>query len=276
MDDALKEQVSELHKFNLDGRPGFIRWACFIDGKIKKMNSRPCYGEMRSYGRGSTRPQDSKPYDLPSPMPIGGKRGPLALSLYDHSVPNDFIRWAFDPENSPWRRGIAKDVEFTENARGQIVGVVYPTPDVDPTVMLSLFINGRSFPYTQLASIKRLSPELSDPEAYFLSFFFTPVVNLAKELQGCSTYHLRGYSLSGDVDLRAWFTGETIDLSNNRTWLEGEDYNRPNLADVFKGKDAENFINWAKMFIPAAKTTPDDYKCVVGGFHQRYQKEFAK
>lgn len=282
MDDELRKQVDELHEFNRKGTPGHIRWACFVDGKIKKMASRPCYGEMRSYGQKSTRPQDDKPDDLPQPMPIGGKRGALGLCFMDHQVSDSFIRQVFDPETSPWRRGIAKDVEFSIK-NDKIVGVVYPTPDVDPTVMLNLFINSRGFGVNDKANdvIRRTFPELSDPEVFFLSFFFrhradnwqTPDV-----ISGCQTYHASSYSLNGSVNLNRWFSGESVDISNGRTWLDGEDYNRTALADVFVDKDAEPVIKslTSCLTIVGNKTTADDYKKAVNAFHERYQKEFAK
>lgn len=286
MDDELRKQVDELHAYNKEGpKDGcYIRWACFVDGKIKKMASRPCYGEMRAYGQKSTRPQDSKPGDLPNPMPIGGKRGPLALYFYDQTVDDDFIRRVFDPVTSPWRRGIAEDVEFT--VRGdKIVGVVFPTPSVDPTVMLSLFINSRGFKAIANAYklIPAVLPGLSEEEVLFLAFFFRPNTSGGWNGQplaiiGCNLYHSASYSLNGNVDLKRWFFGESDDLSNGRTWLDGEDYNRPSLADVFVGKDGTSFMKWAQGFITpiVGKTTPDDYTTVVKAFHERYQKEFAK
>lgn len=70
---------------------------------IKKMY-RPCYGESRAYGANSTRPEDVKPSDLPSPLPAGLRRIAYAAGIQYVSANkekhNEFITWLYKGEDS--------------------------------------------------------------------------------------------------------------------------------------------------------------------------------
>ena len=113
---------------------------------IKKMY-RPCYGESRAYGANSTRPEDDKPSDLPSPLPAGLRRIAYAAGIQrvsaDKDKHNEFVTWLYKGEDS-FFRNVGKYLEFEYSSDGAISGVIALDTSYDPTPLLSSLIYLRS------------------------------------------------------------------------------------------------------------------------------------
>lgn len=246
--------LPKFHEYNL--KHSFISWAYAQrenDKEIEQiveMTSRPCYGEMRAYGAKSTRPGDHKPSDLPRPMkPAGGDTGIFREAVavpfrYYHENPatptmkelsNRWARFLFGP-NSPYVAGLDTDnLEFTTTEDGRICGIVMHGTEVDPTCMVACFMANRGATLT----VQRMWATLVDDfgaterEAFLLAFNFSAEQYPTGDLFFLP-YAAMSYMQSPLTDPKRLVTQDfERSLSNNRTWRDGEDYNRPNLADGF-------------------------------------------
>lgn len=188
---------------------------------------RPCYGEMRRYADG-TRPDDPHPDDLPRPIPFG-ERMAFVVRLFDMGEDHEEIIKLMFSKTGPWRRGLGGDVEFVRNGHNKLVGVRMVDTDVDPTVLANLLVTHRNISNNPapITLAESRAAGLTDMQALFARIF---CIHPSGWYNGSYATH---YYLNPRLDLKRWAQGDTLDLSNERTWREQEDYNRPELANVF-------------------------------------------
>lgn len=251
-------------KMSMNGAPG-ISWAALVrqeDGSLKAvtMRNRPCYGEMRRYADG-TRPQDPHPGDLPRPIPKGPREA-FAVRLFAMKGPaedhNTFIEWVFGPD-SPWRRGLGNDVLLHKNKRGIYNIASFSDTDVDPTVLANLLVTLRSTSYNSqpIPFSECHAAGLTIKQTFFSKVF------AAIPTGYCTGAYNTSYYLSPALDFRRFFEGDTLDLSNGRTWRDQEDYNRPELANIFgfsSGLSVHGLLQRPQSALPLDYTVQDTLK----------------
>lgn len=228
--------IAKMHDFNTRCIGTRISWSYAIrheDNSVEfvEMRSRPCYGEMRRY-KGGTRPDDPHPGDLPAPIKVGVRE---AVSVYipvrgktveDH---NTFVEFMFSKE-SPYRAGIGFDgLEFTKDKKGFIIGIVMYETEVDPTTMVALFMFMRSCEAYMPTWSKLVSEGRSKIVALIAAAYARPADATSYFCQFSG-----GYYLTPQLDFRKFVRGEVNSLSKGRTWRDQEDYNRPEIQDLFK------------------------------------------
>lgn len=240
------EIIEKMHEFNR-AHTG-ISWSAAVrkDDAVEyiPMANRPCYGEMRAYGASSTRPNDYKPGDLPRPIPAGTRE---AVSIYigpvskDAKVHNRFIRFVLSAD-SPWRKGIGyAGLQLTHDGdeSHHIRGLVMYETDVDPTVMVSLFMflrSARCDHYSNKRDARADSwAELIDAhgKSELAALIAVNWMTIHLEQKTFQPSFSLGYFLAQKLDTNLFKAGEARNLSNGRTWRDGEDYNRPEIQDLF-------------------------------------------
>lgn len=237
--------IAKMHDFNLNSVMTYVSWSYAIRNKkgeveFVEMRSRPCYGEMRRYGKTSTRPSDPKPSDLPKPIKVGIREAVSVFIPSTHqniNIHNDFVEFMFSKE-SPYRKGIGFDgLEFTKSSDGRIVGIVMYETEVDPTTMVALFMFMRSSsPY--VAEWDRLVKEGKSKIVALISTIYA-----RKNGDTFISQFTGGYYLTQFLDVNKFVNGEVNSLSNGRTWRDEEDYNRPEIQDLFKTAELGAFTN---------------------------------
>lgn len=246
--------IAKMHAFNLASVGTRISWSYVIrdektgDVEFVEMSSRPCYGEMRRYGKGSTRPQDYKPGDLPRPIKKGIREG---VSVYIHSTNNDieihneFVSFMLSTE-SPYRKGIGfNGLEMTTDDKGRIVGVVMYDTEVDPTTMVALFMFLRSSAGYTVEWDRLVKEGKSKIVALIASVYARKNGSIYIAQFG------GGYYLTHKLDVKKFVNGEVNSLSNGRTWRDQEDYNRPEIQDLFQTTELEPFTKRYMAFVGA-------------------------
>lgn len=249
-------------------------WAAVVaDPETGKLNFvkrpyRPCFGEMRRYGRTSTRPKDAKPSDLTQPIDKGPRLA-IGITIGDGFSPfkggpdkaaqaemwNETLEFLFS-EKSPWIQGINPEyIRFVRedgDENGAYIGVVLTDTNIDPTVWVSLcmFLRNLAGSQGQLQMIKYIAETLncSILEALLLRvyggvyYYHNPwdSKSTGKWLYSNGNFGWH-YFLSPHLDLCRFATGDSRDLSNGRTMLQEEDYNRPELPDIFQTDAPKSF-----------------------------------
>lgn len=222
------------------------------DGSFETVErpSNPCWGFLRSYQDGSTRPNDPWPGDLRADNQIFPKEGkPVALSVKwvaDSRVGRNSFREYLDeillnPETSPWRN-LLKDVEVVLNDVGDPVSLLFKDTKIDPTLLVSFL---RSVTYQFASSYlkeKKLNPDASPIEALMLAMFgqrspgyrdsYSGKMMPGRPISSC-------YALSPTIEPKRFFNGNPYDLSNGGTFESREDYNRPEVDFVFGGRKTQ-------------------------------------
>jgi hypothetical protein len=226
-------------------------WGAVIrreDGTLFKTvrKNRPCWGELRRYEDG-TRPQDFHPTDIPNVIDKG-QREALAISLLmykletqeDDEAVKEFI---FSTEG-PWRRGMGKDVTLHRGADGRYAAVSMTDTEIDPTVLLSALVGLRVYLGARALGGFAKAAEGKSPREKaqeFLVRAFISVGGARRVAEGKNAYDgisfaNLSYCLTSDLSFERFATGDSLDLSNGRTFRDQEDYNRPDLALVFGGE----------------------------------------
>ncbi len=251
--------------------------------EFQPRNSRPCYGELRRYVRGPdsgvwhggiplegidvkgkatksredgkncTRPKDPWPGDLPMQVPVGVREAlavPMAFAVVAQKDPHTAIKiqasnliaeYLFG-DKSPWRKGW-NNHEFITRADGLIVGAVMIDTRVDPTVLANLLQNSRSL-YKAIGFILR-------------------GMSVAQAVYSCLSDS--SYTFTTRLNLKAYITGEPRELSKG-TWQDQDDYNRPEIQDLFLEKGDE-FFSGTDYSLKLVEATP---RPAYGGYKIRW------
>lgn len=250
--DTFESAFDDMQKF-VHSASG-ISWGAVVkkeDGSficVKRAN-RPCYGEMRRYADG-TRPQDDHPGDIPHVIPFGER---LAFGAPLFGMANEITEYIWSPSDSPWRRGIGKDVTLRKNKEGNYKSVVMTDTQVDPTVLANLLVTSRNIGYHGNTMYRHYQ----ERGFSFLKSFVGDLFTNQPKGWGSGAKETF-YYLNSQLDMKRFLNGESVDISNGRTWFEQEDYNRPDMNTIF-GTEGENlFIHFTVRTHPAS--APDDYE----------------
>lgn len=208
--------------------------------------SQPCYGEMRTYGKGTVpaaRAVDPRPGDLFSPFPKSGCPVLICVPFANHSLTNEetsrVIELLYAPD-SPWQ-DVLKDFEILER-NGRPTGVVIWDTNIDPTAMVSLFMFTRNALGDCAEDMKRwlkLIEERPDDDVYALLF---SVLVYRRYTQWGTTNELISFQTNWEyffniyrTSVRA-FVDADIDpeISGGSPFILRAAYNRPKLGNIFK------------------------------------------
>lgn len=225
-------------------------WGAIIrreDGTLFKTvrKNRPCWGELRRYKDG-TRPLDYHPTDIPKVIDKGPREA-LAISLrmykLDSQEDDDAVKEFIFSTEGPWHRGMGKDTTLHRGSDGRYAAVSMTDTEIDPTVLLSALVGLRVYlGHRALRGFAKATEGKSPREkaqeflvGAFISDGGSRRVGDKTVYDGVSFANL-GYCLTSDLSFERFATGDSLDLSNNRTFRDQEDYNRPDLALVFGGE----------------------------------------
>lgn len=231
--------ASELHNLNSTLTGIAFSLAMSEDDKIiiHQRQNQPCYGEMRTYGKGSVPPErekDHKPGDLHSPFPKGTPEGigvPIrTIFSGDIAVHNEFMEWLFSKE-SPWATGIDQ-IEFTKNKEGRNIGIVQTDTNFDPTVFVNLLKSVRGY-YNRGTKWDEVKKKfgLNNFQAFLLNF-----TNINYDKLDAPTYLLTPGCLYGILDLERFKNKSPYDRSGGLTFKQRSAYNRPEVEYIFSQK----------------------------------------
>lgn len=235
--------------------------------------NQPCIGgNLRKYGASHgeecTRPKDSCPGDLKNTMSntdikygTRDKKGqpiwrfpdgiPSGVGYYTgfSKEQTEYVRLCYS-EKSPWLKGFGSPeaVEFLylPNNPDAIAGVIIKTGDFDPTVLIHL---QKHLQNNYMIVFKNaLSKGFDSLEALVLTAFTTGINKFydlkTHKRENRDVFIETGfYSFDPHSNIKRMINREPLDLTGG-LWSSRYDYNRPDLALVFrdKQKDKFNFI----------------------------------
>lgn len=236
--------ASELHNLNSTLTGIAFSLAMSEDDKIiiHQRQNQPCYGEMRTYGKGSVPPErekDHKPGDLHSPFPKGTPEGigvPIRTSFSaDTVIHNEFMEWLFSKE-SPWATGIDQ-IEFTKNKEGRNIGIVQIDTNFDPTVFVNLLKSVMSY-YLRGSRWSEAKKKfgLNNFQAFLLSFTNVSFTNGSYDKLDVQTSLLTPGCFFGVLDLERFKNKNPYDRSGGLTFKQRSAYNRPEVEYIFSQK----------------------------------------
>lgn len=220
----------------------------------------PCIGgEFRKYkkthGEDCTRPDDFRPNDLHFPFPKGK---PCAVGYwwpYMGENHKQEISLLFS-ERSPWIKGFgsSESIHFIpsdENDNTYRRSMISPSPKdnayckgfilkhgkIDPTVWISFLKRLQCISSMTNLFTKAIEADFSETEALVLSTFVTSIT-----YDTWTNKHYVGgndYAFAPNSSLKKFINQESEDLTGG-TWEDRFDYNRPELALIFKDKEKKN------------------------------------
>jgi hypothetical protein len=224
-----------------------ISWSIIMekDGELRVFDrpNQPCYGELRVYGEDCVNEDQRsviKPSDLDDPFPEGT---PVAVGVamdnpagFPDAVENyNFVLGLFlDPEKSPWRKAL-KSFETTTNPHGSIDGLIIKDTNIDPTVMVNLFMMLRNIYPEWGERLKKLVETFPDTDVYILlaTYITTSWYNTGNGVWKVQLVSPFDYYVSSSLDIKKFLSGEVDDLSSGGTLKERYSYNRPKLHYLF-------------------------------------------
>ncbi len=214
----------------MDGDKHFIR------------QSQPCYGELRKYEsthRGEcTQPLNPKPSDLRQPFPEGTPTqlvvpfksyfAQLYPVLQDGEA-NDLFETMFSVD-SPWAKGFGKEVSFVKE-NNSIVAVKFSDLDLDTTILVNSFkiMQGLIPKVRDFNDLLKLGMERYEALCVLTVNGVSPRLGVSQA---------DSYSTNLQFSFKRFFNREPNDLTGG-SLRDRIDYNRTNLADVFKGAKAQ-------------------------------------
>lgn len=204
--------------------------------------SRPCYGEMRPYGKDSSRPEDRKPGDLRQEFPNKGE--PIACCVAFMPGRMNAIKDFFNTENL-WKDSL-KPGEFEFYEDEGVTGVMYFYSDVDPTILVNSWLTFKRLISGRHEEYSKLIKSHSDPRAVTLAMANFPNAHSQ-------------YYLSNMVDLERVRKIKPHDLSGG-LWNKRTAYNRPEVSDLYKGE--LNLAQFISAELGSTKTMSEAVKIV--------------
>lgn len=200
--------------------------------------NQPCYGELRKYEsthKGDcTQPLNPKPSDLKFPFPEGTPTGLVVPfhSYFEQLYPtlsegeaNDLMETMFSVE-SPWARGFGKGVTFVKK-NNSVVAVKFSDMGLDSTILVNSFKVMQSLIMKVRDFNQLLTMGMDRYEALCVL-----MLNGVSPKLGVSASD--SYSVNPSFSFRRFFERNPNDLTGGYL-SERVDYNRTNMADVFKG-----------------------------------------
>lgn len=211
--------------------------------KVTEKSDKPCYGELRPYGKNvnpkqeKTRGTDEKPTDLPHGFPEGEI---LAVSVSTHQAPSkkilDSELWHtfWHKELSPWKTALGShQIVLGDDSKSVHPRPVHLWTDANfaPTTAISALMVARHIgenAVDRFDLLKKLAPDS------------IPAFLIAATL--CSSYYNKFWSFGNqteyelsftDVSLSRFINGKPFDLDEGLTLRERAAYNRPNIQYLF-------------------------------------------
>ena len=247
-----------------EGNIGDIHY-CFVTrhaetGKYQfhERPDQPCIGgELRKYTESHgedncTRPNDDRPGDLCHPFPKSKNRLPAGVCY--HFVITEQGKQYIDRiigADSPWIKafGSPELIEYLElptdfdmpswwdeDSLPVVWGLSIQTGDIDPTVLVNFLKHvSRAGTYGKKYQTA-LDKGLSERDALIVATF-----GGGYGYGDDAVSESDGYMFSPYSDVKKFIRQETNDLTGG-LWSERYDYNRPQMADVFKGEFPIGFI----------------------------------
>lgn len=209
------------------------------------MYNNPCYGNLRKYGSGSTRPNDHKPGDLKHPLTLQ-MGNPVAVALSVRPKPegrtteltfSDVWEGIFLHEKSPWINTF-KNIEIIESKKWH--GVVIPDTSIDSTLLVSAFKNAQHFYGAGDWEFLR-HPDIHPVTRYIFSALARKVEPYwdssfreirFRDVNNWVFHRTDEYSNSSCWSFKKFWNGQYNDLTGG-LFSDGFDYNRPYLHHIF-------------------------------------------
>jgi hypothetical protein len=222
------------------------------DDKHYIRQNQPCYGELRKYEsthRGDcTQPANPKPTDLHHPFPEGTPTG-LVVPFHSYletlypelaeGEANDLFETMYSVD-SPWARGFGKEVSFVKK-NNSIVAVKFSDLALDSTIL----VNSLKVMQNLIMKVRDFNELLTMGMDRYEALLVLMLNGISLKLGVSST---DSYSVNPSFSFRRFFERNPNDLTGGYL-SERVDYNRTNMADVFKGGN-NNWYNIAKERLP--------------------------
>lgn len=211
------------------------------EGKLKvtEKSSKPCYGELRPYGKyvnpkqKNTRGKDVKPNDLPHGFPEGEI---LALSVAMHqpvakkTLESELWDVFWSKELSPWREALGSHQIVLSDDADKNPAHLWTDANFAPTTAISSLMVARNineYSVDRFDILKKLAPN-SNPS-------FLIAATLCSSFYGTWSFgNQTDYELSfTDASLSRFVNGKPFDLDEGLTLRERAAYNRPNIQYLF-------------------------------------------
>lgn len=242
---SYEEGLAHLRKFA--GTVGIYRNAASLlmeeDGLyyVYDCPSEPCYGFLRTYGKGSTRPNDPRPGDLPRDFPDGT---PVALAvpfpqIKDHTTTKEYWDMYFSGFLSPYREAL-KQAELIDNDI-QYLGIVFLDTDVDSSVLIQFLRVTRYATSENYYKLKTVLPDEKPEDLFKISLCISS----------------NGTPRAPHAPLKKYLDGEFLPDVTGGTFRNRYAYNRPEIDYIFgRPLDEENFT---KRVQTKTKPNPNGY-----------------
>lgn len=240
-EERAQELKSIAYILTMDGDKHYIR------------QNQPCYGELRKYEsthKGEcTQPLNPKPTDLRFPFPEGTPTGLVVPfhSYFEALYPalangeaNDLFETMFSVE-SPWARGFGKEVSFVKK-NNSIVAVKFSDLSLDSTILVNSFKVMQSL----IMKVRDFNQLLTMGMNRYEALCVLMLNGVSPKLGISST---DSYSVNPSFSFRRFFERKPKDLTGGPL-SERVDYNRTNMADVFKGGTGATWYNLSKERLP--------------------------
>lgn len=256
--DEGRQLASEFVAKNVGG----MAWCVITDKdgvlEFHERTNQPCYGEMRPYGRTHKdllpvhQRGVNKPGDLHDPFPDGTPvliAVPFFASMTSDEDHNRILNMVLDPGLSPWR-GVLLDFD-TVKSGNRIIGIVIKNTEIDPTLMVNMFMTLRYMASYEPQVINRLNafPDV-DPYVILSSIIFVGKGYSSNPNQPkLSVQTSWGYVIAPDLDFASFFAGRADPaISDGGTFRLRYAYNRPDLHNVF-GRTGKTFVKTARAVL---------------------------
>lgn len=237
----------------------------------------PCYGELRKYksthGNAATQ-SERKPTDLFSPFPFYGTPCQVTAS-FNSAKENlkectEFITYAVT--KSPYSKGFdSTTVEVIDNT----IIIYWLDANFDPTLAVNLLKNLQNL-VTWGGGFKRwkeyVEGGMSEDDAFFTCLFLSSISGRN------SIGSVSSYISTQTPSYKNFISGEYNKTLSNGLFVDGKDYNRKNLHDIWKNPE-ESKKTPLVTFIRSNITDKYDSlkfeeKCsVLVGLYNKYDSE---
>lgn len=264
-----------------------ISYILTMDGdKHYTRQKQPCYGELRKYEsthKGEcTQPENQKPTDLHHPFPEGTPTGLVVpfTNYFEQVYPvlaegeaNSLFETMFSID-SPWARGFGKEISFVKK-NNSVNAVKFSDMTLDSTILVNSFkvMQGLITKVRDFNDLLTIGMDRYEALAVLTINGITPRLGVSQA---------DSYCVNPSFSFKRFFNREPNDLTGG-SLSERVDYNRTNLADVFKGGTGTTWYSLSKDRLPAygkrgyhCKDFPEGFVSIVKDlFAEAMDKEEA-
>ena len=257
-----------------------ISYVLTMDGdKHYIREAQPCYGELRKYEKthkgDCTQPLNPKPSDLRYPFPEGTPTGLVVPfhSYFEQLYPtladgeaNDLFETMYSVD-SPWARGFGKEVSFVKKGNS-VVSVKFSDMGLDSTILVNSFkvMQGLINKVRDFNQLLTMGMDRYEAICVLMLNGISPKLGISAS---------DSYSVNPSFSFRRFFERNPNDLTGGYL-SERVDYNRTNMADVFKGGTGATWYSLSKTRLPAYGQRGYDCKDFPEGFVTIVKDIFAE